>query len=243
MVFKEKVALVTGGSRGIGRAIAAELAREGARVFIFGRDLARARETAEELGENVSAHQVDVADGEQVEQTIRQILSQSGKIDFLINNAGITRDALLARMSRQDWDLVLDTNLGGAFNCIKAVARPMSKQRGGRIVNISSVIGVMGNIGQANYAAAKAGLIGLTKTAAKELASRKVTVNAVAPGFIETDMTAGLPDKIKENILREIPLGCFGKVRDIASAVRFLLSDAAGYITGQVIHVNGGLWM
>jgi len=243
VVFKDKVALVTGGSRGIGLAIARQLAQSGAQVFIFARNLERAQEAAAQLGDNVTACRVDVADAEQVNAAVKQILEQSGKIDFLVNNAGITRDSLLVRMNWADWDLVLRTNLGGAFNCIKAVTRQMSKQRAGRIINITSVIGVMGNIGQANYSAAKAGLIGLTKTVAKELASRNITVNAVAPGFIDTDMTTGLPDKVKDGILQQIPLTRFGQPEEVANAVSFLLSEAAGYITGQVIHVNGGLWM
>lgn len=243
MIFKDKVALVTGGSKGIGRAITEKLAREGARVFIFARNLEKAQQTAARIGVNVTACQVDVADYAQVNEAIKQIVKETGRIDFLVNNAGITRDNLLMRMDRDDWDTVLDINLGGAFNCVKAVARPMNKQRSGKIVNITSVIGVMGNPGQVNYSAAKAGLIGLTKSAAKEFASRNITVNAVAPGFIETDMTEDLPQNIKEGILQQIPLARFGQSEEVADTVVFLLSDAASYITGNVLHVNGGLWM
>ncbi len=243
MIFKDKVALVTGGSRGIGLAISRQLACAGAQVVIFARNLAKAEEVAAGLGNDSWACQVDIADAGQVNNAVKEIIAKTGKIDFLINNAGITKDNLLVRMSKDDWDAVIDTNLGGAFNCIKAVVRPMSKRRSGRIVNITSVIGVMGNIGQANYSAAKAGMIGLTKSAARELASRGVTVNAVAPGFIATDMTADLPDNIKEGILQQVPLSRLGDPDEVASVVSFLLSDAAGYITGEVIHINGGLWM
>ncbi|MBI5787641.1 MAG: 3-oxoacyl-[acyl-carrier-protein] reductase [Candidatus Schekmanbacteria bacterium] len=242
MVFKDRVALVTGGSRGIGKSIAQQLVQGGAQVFIFARDLAKAQETASQLG-NVTPMQADVADFDQVEAQIKQIIAQTGKLDYLINNAGITRDNLLMRMDKADWDAVINTNLGGAFNCTKAVTRQMSKQRFGRIVNITSIIGAMGNAGQANYSAAKAGLMGLTKSAARELASRNITVNAVAPGFIETDMTAVLPENIKSAMLQQIPLGRFGQPEDVAQLTCFLLSDTAGYITGQVFHVNGGLLM
>jgi 3-oxoacyl-[acyl-carrier protein] reductase len=246
-MLANKVAVVTGGSRGIGRAIAINLASEGGKVVLF---YAGNHQAAEETvavingrgnGASAAAYQVDVANSEQVEQTFKQVLTRFGQIDILVNNAGITRDNLLMRMKEADWDQVVDTNLKGVFLCCKSVIRPMMKQRSGRIINISSVVGVSGNAGQANYVAAKAGVIGLTKTMAKEFSSRNITVNAIAPGFIETDMTSVLDEKVKDATLAAIPLGRFGAAQEVADAVTFLASDKAGYITGQTLHVDGGL--
>jgi 3-oxoacyl-[acyl-carrier protein] reductase len=242
-----KNAIVTGGSRGIGRAIAVALARAGANVAIFyAGNRAAAEETVtliESEGRKALALQVNVADSQQVDHAVKEVLSAFGRIDILVNNAGITRDNLLVRIKEEDWDQVVDTNLKGAFLCTKAVARTMMKQRYGRIINISSVVGVMGNLGQANYVASKAGLIGLTKATARELASRGITVNAIAPGFIQTDMTAALPEDVKEQMLTAIPLGRFGGAEEVAEAVKFLASDGAAYITGQTLHVDGGMVM
>jgi 3-oxoacyl-[acyl-carrier protein] reductase len=246
-MFDGKVAVVTGGSRGIGRAIACMLAAAGANVTIFyaGNQTA-AKETLAEM-ENTGCPgmmlQVDVADREQVETAMKQVILQWGRIDILVNNAGITRDHLLLRLTEENWDQVIQTNLKGAFLCTKAVTRTMMKQRSGRIINVSSVVGVMGNPGQANYVAAKAGVIGFTKAVAKELASRGITVNAIAPGFIQTDMTAILDEEVKKQILSAIPLGRFGTTADVAELVRFLASDAANYITGQTLHIDGGMVM
>lgn len=246
-MLKDKVALVTGASRGIGRAIALSLAEAGADVVInYSGNEAKANEVAaeiEKMGRRALAIRANVAEFAQVEQMVEQVLSHYGKLDILVNNAGITRDNLIMRMKEEDWDLVIDTNLKGVFNCIKAVTRPMMKQRSGRIINISSVVGVMGNAGQANYVAAKAGVIGLTKSMAKELASRGITVNAVAPGFIETDMTDVLGENVREELMKLIPLSRLGKPEDVAHLVRFLASSGADYITGQVIHVDGGMAM
>lgn len=246
-MLKDKIALVTGGSRGIGRAIALALAEAGADVAVnYSGNEAKALEVVaeiEKLGRRGIAIRANVASGEEVEQMVSQVLDTFGKLDILVNNAGITRDNLIMRMKEEDWDQVINTNLKGVFHCIKAVTRPMMKQRSGRIINISSVVGVAGNAGQANYVAAKAGVIGLTKTTAKELASRGITVNAVAPGFIETDMTDVLGDNIREELMKAIPLARLGKPEDIARAVRFLASSDAEYITGQVIHVDGGMVM
>lgn len=246
-MLKDKVALVTGASRGIGRAIALSLAEAGADVVInYSGNEAKANEVAaeiEKMGRRALAIRANVAEFAQVEQMVEQVLSHYGKLDILVNNAGITRDNLIMRMKEEDWDLVIDTNLKGVFNCIKAVTRPMMKQRSGRIINISSVVGVMGNAGQANYVAAKAGVIGLTKSTAKELASRGITVNAVAPGFIETDMTDVLGENVREELMKLIPLSRLGKPEDVAHLVRFLASSGADYITGQVIHVDGGMAM
>jgi 3-oxoacyl-[acyl-carrier protein] reductase len=246
-VLKDKVALVTGASRGIGRAIALSLAEAGADVVInYSGNEAKANEVVaeiEKMGRRALAIRANVAEFAQVEQMVEQVLSHYGKLDILVNNAGITRDNLIMRMKEEDWDLVIDTNLKGVFNCIKAVTRPMMKQRSGRIINISSVVGVMGNAGQANYVAAKAGVIGLTKSTAKELASRGITVNAVAPGFIETDMTDVLGENVREELMKLIPLSRLGKPEDVAHLVRFLASSGADYITGQVIHVDGGMAM
>ncbi len=245
--MSERVAVVTGGSRGIGRAIAIRLAQEGARVIVT---YVHGEKAAYEVigkikaeGGEAYAYQFDVSDYEATQKAFENIFDKFGRVDYLINNAGITKDNLIMRMKEQDWDRVIEINLKGAFNCIKAVVRPMLKQKFGRVVNISSVVAFMGNIGQANYVASKAGLIGLTKALAKELAPKGITVNAVAPGFIETDMTAGLSDKIKGYMLEMIPLKRFGKPEEVAETVAFLVSDAAAYITGQVIHVNGGMYV
>ena len=238
-----RVALVTGGSRGIGRAIAATLHTAGAGVAVLGRDGARARAAADALGERALAVAADVAVGDQVAEAVAQVEQGLGPIDILVNNAGLTRDGLLARMSGEDWDTVLDANLKGAFLLTKAVTRGMMKRRWGRVVNITSVVGLMGNAGQANYAASKAGLIGLTKAVARELGSRNVLVNAVAPGFIDTDMTRALTDQQREGLRAQIPLGRLGHPADVARAVLFLASDHADYITGQVLVVDGGMVM
>ncbi len=246
-MLKGKVALVTGASRGIGRAIALALAEAGAIVAInYSGNEAKAQEVVaeiEQLGSKSMAIRANVAVGEQVEQMVTQVLDTFGKLDILVNNAGITRDNLIMRMKEEDWDQVINTNLKGVFHCIKAVTRPMMKQRSGRIINISSVVGVMGNAGQANYVAAKAGVIGLTKSTARELASRGITVNAIAPGFIETDMTDVLGESVRAELMKAIPLARLGKPTDVARTVRFLASDDAAYITGQVIHVDGGMVM
>ena len=247
MRFANQVAIVTGAGRGIGHAIAVRLASEGARMACVSRSEENAKRTAAELNvaraDSAKAYAVDVADHAAVQKAGAQILEEFGKIDILVNNAGITRDGLAMRMSIEDWDTVINTNLRGAFNFTQAIMRAMIKQRSGRIINISSVIGLIGNAGQTNYAASKAGLIGLTKSLARELASRNITVNAVAPGFITTDMTAGLSEEIKKTIQKQIPLGKTGTSEDIASAVAFLASDEASYITGQVLCVDGGMVM
>lgn len=247
MDFKGKIALVTGGAQGIGRAISEELAQLGADLALADVNLAKAEETAQNLaqssGRRVFALKMDVSSFADTEEGIKKIIDKYGRLDILVNNAGVTRDGLIVRMSDSDWDLVLSINLKGTFNCIKAVSRPMMKQRYGRIVNIASVVGLMGNAGQANYSASKAGVIGLTKSAAKELSSRNITVNAVAPGFIQTEMTEALPEATRNLMLAQIPLGRFGTSEEVAQAVAFLASDAAAYITGQVIHVNGGMLM
>jgi 3-oxoacyl-[acyl-carrier protein] reductase len=243
----KRVALVTGAARGIGRAIALALARPGMMLYLNdvapGEDAAVTQRGVEEKGAWAKVLAFDVADGGAVAAAVDGILKESGRLDILVNNAGITRDNLILRMKETEWDLVLAVNLKGAYNCIRAASRPMLKQHFGRIINISSVVGVMGNPGQANYVASKAGLIGLTKAAARELASRLITVNAVAPGFIQTEMTEALPEKVKEEMRAQIPLGRFGTPEEVAQAVAFLASDAAAYITGQVLHVNGGMLM
>ena len=245
MRFENQVAIVTGAGRGIGHAIAVRLAKEGARVASVSRSEANAQRTADEINatraDAAKAYAVDVSDHTAVQQTSAKILEDFGRIDILVNNAGVTRDGLSMRMSIDDWDTVMDTNLKGAFVFCQAVMRSMIKQRSGRIINISSIAGLTGNAGQANYAASKAGLIGLTKTLARELASRGITVNAVAPGFIVTDMTDVLSDQVKEAILTKIPLGKFGEGEDIAAAVAFLAAPEAKYITGQVLTVDGGM--
>lgn len=242
-----KSALVTGASRGIGRAIALKLASLGAKVAInFAGNLAKAQEVKadiESLGGEALLVQGNVADFETVQSIVKTVVEKFGTIDILVNNAGITRDNLLIKMSESDFDEVIATNLKGVFNCTKAVARLMMKQRGGRIINLSSVVGLTGNVSQANYAAAKAGIVGFTKSTAKELAARNVTANAVAPGFINTDMTNVLSDKIKEDLLKGIPAGRIGEAQDVANLVAFLASDQAAYITGQIIAVDGGMAM
>ncbi len=247
MLVDGRIALVTGASRGIGRAVALALAANGADVAVNYAGSTQAAETVAEeiraMGRKALVVQADVSDAAAVQQMIADVTKEFGRIDILVNNAGITRDGLLMRMKDEDWDAVLKTNLTGVYYCTKAVVKAMMKQRYGRIINMSSVVGVTGNAGQANYAAAKAGVIGFTKATAKELASRSITVNAVAPGFIESDMTAGLPDKAKTDMAASIPLGKIGQPADVAQAVVFLASDWAGYITGQTLHVDGGMVM
>src|SRR5437763_8324764 len=247
MRFENQVAIVTGAGRGIGQAIALRLANEGARVASVSRTEANARKTADEINrlraDCAKPYCVDITDHAAVQEVGERILQEFGRADILVNNAGIRRDTLSMRMSPEDWDIVLNTNLKGAFNFAQAIQRAMVKQRSGRIINISSVIGLIGNAGQTNYAASKAGLIGFTKSLARELASRNITVNSVAPGFITTDMTAGLPDDIKKAIQARIPLGKTGQPEDVASAVAFLASAEANYITGQVLCVDGGMVM
>jgi 3-oxoacyl-[acyl-carrier protein] reductase len=238
-----KVALVTGGTRGIGRAIAEALHGAGAKVAVLGRDAARAAEAARQIGERTLGVAANMADAATVNAAVEAVETELGPVDILVNNAGLTKDGLLARMSEADWDAVLDTNLKGAFIAMKAVSRGMMKRRAGRIINITSVVGIRGNAGQANYAASKAGLLGLTKSIARELASRNVLVNAVAPGFIDTDMTRALTDDQRTALAKQIPLGRLGAPEDIARAVLFLASDHAGYITGQVLVVDGGMVM
>lgn len=246
MRLKDKVALVTGGARGIGREIALCFAKEGADVVIWDVNPEISLETKKEidaLGVKGESDKIDVTAYKQVEEGVNKILDKFKKIDILVNNAGITKDNLLLRMSEEDWDAVINVNLKGTFNCTKAVSRAMLKQRCGKIVNIASIIGVIGNFGQANYAASKAGIIALTKTTAKELASRGICVNAVAPGFIQTEMTAKLPASVQEKMLQEIPLNRFGKPEDVAKLCLFLGSDDADYITGQTIIIDGGMVM
>ena len=246
MRFEDQVAIVTGAGRGIGRAIALRLASEGARVACVSRTQQNAQNVADEINAPrlaAKAYAVDVADHAAVQKVGSQILNDFGRADILVNNAGVRRDALAMRMSVEDWDAVIGTNLRGAFSFTQAIVRAMTKQRSGRIINISSVIGLMGNAGQTNYAASKAGLIGFTKSLARELASRNITVNAVAPGFVTTDMTAALSDEIKNTIHAKIPLGRTATPEEIANAVVFLASAEAGYITGQVLCVDGGIVM
>jgi 3-oxoacyl-[acyl-carrier protein] reductase len=246
MELEGKVAIVTGAAQGIGRAIAETLAKAGADVAVVDRDVAHAAEAVAaitRLGRRGLAVKANVAAWNDVQAMVEQVMAELGRIDILVNNAGITRDSLLLRMKEEDWNMVLDVNLTGTFHGTKAVLPVLMKQRGGAIVNIASVVGVMGNAGQANYAASKAAVIGLTKTVAREYASRAVTVNAVAPGFIDTAMTHGLVGDAREALIKQIPLGRLGTPNDVAEAVRFLVSPAAAYITGHVLHVNGGMLM
>jgi 3-oxoacyl-[acyl-carrier protein] reductase len=247
MLLAEKTALVTGASRGIGRAAALELAKAGAKVAV---NFAGNRTAAEEVVSMIEAAggqamlvQADVGNAADVEAMVKAVVERFGRIDILVNNAGITRDNLIMRMKEEDWDAVIHTNLKGIFNCTKAISKLMMKQRYGRIINMASVVGVMGNAGQANYAAAKAGVIGFTKSMAKELASRNITVNAVAPGYISTDMTANLPEQAKLDLQSQIPLQRLGNPEDVAAAVLFFVSPGADYITGQTLHVDGGMVM
>lgn len=247
MLLDGKIALVTGASRGIGRAIAIELAKEGATVAInYAGNKTAAEEVQNiitEMGGKAMIIQADVSDENSAVNMVEEVIKEFGGIDILVNNAGITRDGLFIRMKEEDWNAVINTNLTGIFNCTKVAAKYMMKKRSGKIINMSSVSGIMGNAGQTNYAAAKAGVIGFTKSLAREMASRGITVNAVAPGFIATDMTAAMPEKAQEHVLASIPLGKMGEPKDIANAVLFLASDKASYITGQVIHVDGGMVM
>ena len=246
MKLAGKVALVTGAAQGIGKAVALLLARNGADIAVSDINLEKAAETAKEIeamGRKAMAIKVDVANSGDVERMVQTILERFGQIDVLVNNAGIARDKLILRMTEEDWDAVLDINLKGTFNCTKAVVKHMSKQRSGKIVNIASVVGEMGNAGQANYSASKAGVIGFTKTIAREFAQRGINVNAIAPGYIQTPMTEALPEKAKEELKNMIPLERLGQPEDVAEAVLFLVSDASDYITGQVLNVNGGIYM
>ena len=242
----QTIAVITGAGRGIGRGIALKYAQEGAEVVVISRTQENSEKVAAEiraLGRKSWAFAVDVADAAAVNAAAEKILAEAGKVDILVNNAGVTRDGLLMRMSDADWDAVLDTNLKGAFLVTKAFSRAMIKARSGRIINISSVIGLIGNAGQCNYAASKAGLIGFTQACAKELAGRGITVNAIAPGFIQTDMTSELKEEMKAALLKQIPLGSFGEAEDIAGAALYLASPAARYVTGQVLTVDGGMVM
>jgi 3-oxoacyl-[acyl-carrier protein] reductase len=246
MKFKGQVALVTGGARGIGREISAGLALQGADIVIADISAESARQTANEIagmGVKTMPVALDVSKSADVARAFEEIMKHFGRVDILVNNAGITRDGLILRMKEEDWDAVIGINLKGVFLCSKEAVRVMVKQKYGRIVNIASVVAFMGNPGQANYSASKAGIIGLTKTTAKEYASRGITVNAVAPGFIATAMTDALAENVRQEMLKSIPVGKFGSVGDVASAVAFLSSPESGYITGQVIHVNGGMYM
>jgi len=246
MLLKDKVALITGGGRGIGKAIAIAFAKEGADIVIGDVNQSDAENTCREiegLGRKTLPLVMDVTDFAKVEEAVNKILDKFGKVDILVNNAGITKDNLLLRMSDADWDAVIKVNLKGTFNCTKAVSRPMIKQRCGKIVNIASIIGIIGNPGQANYSASKAGIIALTKTAAKELASRNINVNAVAPGFIQTEMTAKLPEDLKLKMKQVIPMDKFGTPEDVAAVCLFLASESSSYITGQTIVVDGGMVM
>ncbi|MDO8662254.1 MAG: 3-oxoacyl-[acyl-carrier-protein] reductase [Candidatus Omnitrophota bacterium] len=246
MRLKDKVALITGAAQGIGRDIALKFAAEGADIVVGDINLEKASETQSEieaLGRKAMALELNVTDYAKLNESINKILDKFGKVDILVNNAGITKDNLILRMSQSEWDAVINVNLKGTFNCIKAVSRPMVKQKNGKIVSIASIIGLMGNAGQANYAASKAGIIALTKTVAKELSSRNINANAVAPGFIQTEMTAKLPEEVKAKMLEAIPLGKLGTPQDVANLCLFLASEDANYITGQVITVDGGMVM
>jgi len=248
MSDSERVVVVTGGSKGIGRSVALKFAEEKPKIVIlhYDPDESAANETLDMLsvhGVEAISHKVDVSLNEEVGKLFKEIISQMGRVDVLINNAGITRDALLMRMSENDWDMVMNVNLKSVFNCTQVIVRPMIKKRSGSIVNIASVVGQIGNAGQANYSASKAGIMGFTKSVAREVASRGITVNAVAPGYIDTEMTASLPSNVKEAFLKQIPMGRLGMPEDVAETVYWLCSDAAGYITGQTIHVSGGIFM
>jgi 3-oxoacyl-[acyl-carrier protein] reductase len=244
--LENKVAIITGASRGIGKVIAEQVAKLGAKAICVSRSLADIEKVAEGINKldfTAIAIACDISDGNQFQELTKSVLEKYGSVDILVNNAGVTKDNLIMRMSDDDWNIVIDTNLKGAFNGTKAVVRHMMRQRSGRIINISSVVGLIGNAGQANYAASKAGLIGLTKATAKELASRGITANCIAPGYIETDMTNRLPEKMKNALIEQIPLGRIGQATDIAATVCFLASDEAGYITGQTFTVDGGMVM
>lgn len=246
MRLQDKVAIITGGAQGIGKSIAVALAKEGANLVIVDVNLEKAEETAKEIeamGRKSIALKVDVSNSSETEEMVATTIEKLGSLDVLVNNAGITRDALLMRMKEEDWDLVMKVNLKGPFNCTKAAVKVMTKQRSGSIINIASIVGLMGNAGQANYSASKGGLIALTKTTAREVASRGVTCNAVAPGFIDTAMTEVLSDSVKKSLTDQIPMGKLGSPDDIAESVLFLASDSASYITGHVISVNGGMYM
>ena len=248
MADTDRVVVITGGSKGIGRKIALKFAEDKARIVLvhYDPDESEARETLDALAVKeveAESHRVDISSFEEAGALFKNILSKYGKVDVLVNNAGITRDGLLMRMSEEDWDRVMQVNLKSVFNCTRAVLRPMVKERSGCIVNISSVAGQIGNAGQANYATSKAGIIGFTKTVAREVASRGITVNAVAPGFIDTEMTQALSATVRESLVQQIPLGRMGQPEDVAEAVYWLCSQGAAYITGQVIHVNGGMFM
>ena len=246
MRLKDKVALVTGAARGIGREIAISFAKEGCDIVAWDINMQETDElarTVEGCGRKFMAQEVDITDAAKVSEAVNKILDKLGKVDILVNNAGITKDNLLLRMSEAEWDAVLDVNLKGTFNCIKAASKIMIKQRSGKIINIASIIGIIGNAGQANYSASKAGIIALTKTMAKELACRNINVNAVAPGFIQTEMTAKLPEDVKQKMLEAIPLSRFGSPKDVAALCVFLASEEANYITGQTIVIDGGMVM
>jgi len=246
MTLEGKVSLITGAAQGIGKEIALELARAGSDIAVTDILFEKAKETVREIGNlkrRAKAYNMDVAETEKVQQTVNQMIEDLGRIDILVNNAGITRDSFLIRMKREEWDRVLSINLTGVFNCTRAVLRWMLKQRYGRIVNISSVVGLMGNIGQSNYAASKAAIIGFSKSVAREIASRGITVNVIAPGYIDTPMTQSLPEEAKKNLFNQIPIPRLGLPKDIAKGVRFLASDDAEYITGQVLNINGGMYM
>lgn len=243
-----RVVVITGGSKGIGRAVACRFAGEGARIVLahYDPDDSAAEETLKllaDMGAEAESHRLDVSRFQEVDLFFRKVLDKFQRVDVLVNNAGITRDTLLMRMNEEDWDMVLNVNLKGVFNCTRAVIRSMIKERAGRIVNISSVVGQIGNPGQANYSASKAGVMALTKTTAKEVAPRGITVNGVAPGFIDTEMTAVLSKRVKDAFLTQIPLGRMGSPEEVAETVYWLCSDAANYITGQIVHVNGGMYM
>jgi len=246
MELKDKIALVTGAAQGIGKAIALKLASHGADIVVSDINLERLNEVAKEIegmGRRALAIKANVANSGEVEAMVDEAIGKLGVIHILVNNAGITRDTLLLRMKEEDWDAVMGVNLKGVFNCTRAVVKYMSKERYGRIVNIASIVGEMGNVGQANYSASKAGVIGFTKTVAREFASRNITCNAVAPGFIETAMTQNLPEKVREELSKQIPMRRLGTAEDVANCVLFLVTSASSYITGQVVNVNGGMYM